>query len=76
MTGLPRQLTVEMFGQRALAEEERTEELMMLHCPAKGLFDRNVLNMSGNMTPLLQVWDFRKEDKKRSVAAFSGRPED
>ena len=30
-----RQLTVEMLGQQALAEEERTvEELMMLHCPA------------------------------------------
>ncbi len=46
-----RQLTVEMLGQQALAEEERTvEELMMLHCPAKGPLTGNVVNMSGNMT--------------------------
>ena len=68
-----RQLTVEMLGQQALAEEERTvEELMMLHCPAKGLFDRERFEYEREYDTLFTGLGFQKEDKKRSVAAFSG----
>ena len=68
-----RQLTVEMLGQQALAEEERTvEELMMLHCPTKGLFDRERFEYEREYDTLFTGLGFQKEDKKRSVAAFSG----
>ena len=62
-----------MLGQQALAEEERTvEELMMLHCPAKGLFDRERFEYEREYDTLFTGLGFQKEDKKRSVAAFSG----
>ena len=68
-----RQLTVETLGQQALADEERTvEELMMLHCPAKGLFDRERFEYEREYDTLFTGLGFQKEDKKRSVAAFSG----
>lgn len=68
-----RQLTVEMLGQQALAEEERTvEELMMLHCPEKALFDRERFEYEREYDTLFTGLGFQKEDKKRSVAAFSG----
>ncbi len=68
-----RQLTVEMLGQQALAKEERTvEELMMLHCPAKGPFDRERFEYEREYDTLFTGLGFQKEDKKRSIAAFSG----
>ena len=68
-----RQLTVEMLGQQALAGEERTvEELVMLNCPAKGPFDRERFEYEREYDTLFTGLGFQKEDKKRSVAAFSG----
>ena len=68
-----RQLTVEMLGQQALAGEERTvEELVMLNCPAKGPFDRECFEYEREYDTLFTGLGFQKEDKKRSVAAFSG----
>ena len=68
-----RQLTVEMLGQQALAGEERTvEELVMLNCPAKGSFDRERFEYEREYDTLFTGLGFQKEDKKRSVAAFSG----
>ena len=68
-----RQLTVEMLGQQALAGEERTvEELVMLNFPAKGPFDRERFEYEREYDTLFTGLGFQKEDKKRSVAAFSG----
>ena len=68
-----RQLTVEMLGQQALAGEERSvEELVMLNCPAKGPFDRERFEYEREYDTLFTGLGFQKEDKKRSVAAFSG----
>ena len=68
-----RQLTVELLGQQALAGEERTvEELVMLNCPAKGPFDRERFEYEREYDTLFTGLGFQKEDKKRSVAAFSG----
>ena len=68
-----RQLTVEMLGPQALAGEERTvEELVMLNCPAKGPFDRERFEYEREYDTLFTGLGFQKEDKKRSVAAFSG----
>ena len=68
-----RQLTVEMLGQQALAGEERTvEELVMLNCPAKGPFDSERFEYEREYDTLFTGLGFQKEDKKRSVAAFSG----
>ena len=68
-----RQLTVEMLGQQALAGEERTvEELVMLNCPAKGPFDRERFEYEREYDTLFTGLGFQKEDKNRSVAAFSG----
>ena len=68
-----RQLTVEMLGQQARAGEERTvEELVMLNCPAKGPFDRERFEYEREYDTLFTGLGFQKEDKKRSVAAFSG----
>ena len=68
-----RQLTVEMLGQQAFVGEERTvEELVMLNCPAKGPFDRERFEYEREYDTLFTGLGFQKEDKKRSIAAFSG----
>ncbi len=68
-----RQLTVEMLGQQAFVGEERTvEEIMMLNCPAKGPFDRERFEYEREYDTLFTGLGFQKEDKKRSIAAFSG----
>lgn len=68
-----RELTIGMLNQQTFRDTDRTVETELLEaCPYRNTFDRERFEYEQEYDALFTGFGFRKEDKGRKIATFSG----